>query len=231
PVRLWADHLEIVRHPASAHGEGDQCIGRTGGVRSTRGGAHSGELLDGGDRLGQVGPGQDHVVQLGGDGCGCGHLRFRSSTAGGRVRTRLAYWNTGVSVFLPRNRVRTGGGPQAGGAGNSGQGAGGTRSPTRTGSPGSANAAHACSRRESSVSTSVTTRANPIAESTMARLPSAVRVESARSREWPGISTSPIATVGWIVGTTWLTLPMSIDPAPACSLTGSTSRSSARFWA
>src|SRR5699024_11491783 len=122
-------------------------------------------------------------VQLGGVGWGCGHLRFRSSTAGGRVRTRLAYWNTGISVFEPRNRVRTGGGGQAGGSGNSGQGASGTRSPTRTGSPAWAIAAHATSRREASVSTSVTTRASPIAESTIARLPSAVSVESARSRE------------------------------------------------
>src|SRR5699024_8580881 len=143
---------------------------------------------------------------------GHGRLRT-GSTVGWRIGTRLARWNTDTPVFQRRNRVPTegrgpvgrrhgrvrwsgpvvgagGGGsvgrrhPAAvGAAGNSGHGGSGTRSPTRTGSPASANAAHACSRRESSVSTSLATRASPIAESTMARLPSAVRVESARSRE------------------------------------------------
>ncbi len=47
----------------------------------------------------------------------------------------------------------------------------------------------------------------------MARRPSGVRVESARSREWPGIPRSPIATLGWMVGRSWLTLPTSVEPA------------------
>src|SRR5699024_8917651 len=94
--RIGADQLQIVRHAPSAHGEGDQCIRRAGGVLSTRGGAHSGELLDGGARLGQVGPGQDHVVQLGGDGSGCGPLRFRSSSA---VSSFELVWRIGTLVY------------------------------------------------------------------------------------------------------------------------------------
>src|SRR5699024_6632259 len=112
-VGIGADHLQVVRQTLTAHGEGDQRVRGAAGVAAARSGAYAGELLDGVDRLGQVRAGEDHMIECrrdgGGDGGVVGHVRLRWSTAEGRIGTRLAGWNTVVSVFQRGNRVPTGG--------------------------------------------------------------------------------------------------------------------------